>query len=118
MHMVRCYVPSYRLETTWRDDCCRHDDRVDFRFNEAVLDGSETPQSLGMKAGDVISVELYIFVTVTPEHFQSSDEAVVLDESRELLAKSGKTELRIAEHDKLGNLMDTYPLRHGTEAAG
>jgi len=72
-----------------------------------------------MKAGDVISVELYIFVTVTPKHFpSSSDEAAVFDESRERLAKSGNTEFRIAMHDKLSKLMHAYPLRHGTEAAG
>jgi hypothetical protein len=44
------------LETTWRDDVCRDDDRLHFRFNQAALSGSETPQSLGMAHGAVISV--------------------------------------------------------------
>ena len=55
-----------------------------------MLSGSETPQSLGMTRGDIIRVQRYILVDVTPEHFPSSDdEATVPHESREGL-KSGK----------------------------
>ena len=107
------------LETTWRDDVCRDDDRLRFRFKQAVLSGSETPQSLGMAHGDVISVKRYILVDVTPKHYRfSSDEATALDESREGLAKSGRASFQIGLHTKLGKFMDAYRERHGTEAAG
>jgi hypothetical protein len=94
------------LETTWRDDVCRDDDRLRFRFKNAVLSGSETPQSLGMAHGDVISVQRYILVDVTPKHYRfSSGEAT-------------RVSFQIGLHTKLGKFMDAYREHQGTEAAG